>query len=76
MARLGGAGPLRCHSARLGRYTSRVRDTRQSGGGPHRLNFCCRQALLPAACDLVVGSPSLPTLGKNGRRAQRQPRIA
>jgi hypothetical protein len=24
MARLGGAGPLRCHSARLGRYTSRV----------------------------------------------------
>jgi hypothetical protein len=42
----------------------------------HRLNFCCRQALLPAACDLVVGSPSLPTLGKDGRRAQRQPRIA
>jgi hypothetical protein len=30
----------------------------------HRLNFCCRQALLPAASDLVVGSLSLPALGK------------
>eukprot|EP01047_Picozoa_sp_COSAG01_P137772 COSAG01_NODE_68335_length_264_cov_0.921212_1_plen_49_part_01 len=32
---------------------------------PQRLNFCCRQALLPAASDLlVVGSLSLPALGK------------